>query len=131
MLKIPKHININKWLPYALVLLALALGYFLRPLFENGAEEQKDYLDSLESYRQDSIKYNTLLNSIDQMNYQIDNQIWLYDKSIKKQDEILENLKKQNETIQNKKNDIDSILHSLDAIQRFDRISGYIEGRWR
>lgn len=120
--------NFKKWWPYAALVLALCLGYFLRPFLEKGEGVEKEYLDLLERYRQDSIKYNTLLNSIDLMNNQIDNQIWLYDKSIRKQDEIIDNLKKQNGSIQDKKNDIDSVLHSLDALERFDRITGHIKG---
>lgn len=88
----------------------------------------EEYEDLLEKYRQDSIPYNQLFGKIEQMNDRIDNQIWLHNQSLRKQDEIIDKLKKQNESIQEQKGEIDSILNSLNALDRFDRITRYFKG---
>lgn len=128
MVNILSNNKIKKWLPYAVLLLVFCLGYFLHPFLEKGADVPEEYEDLLEKYRQDSIPYNQLFGKIEQMNDRIDNQIWLHNQSLRKQDEIIDKLKKQNESIQEQKGEIDSILNSLNALDRFDRITRYFKG---
>lgn len=117
--------NIKKWLPYVLALFALLVGYVLRPYFEKGETGATNFIDSYERFKQDSILIEELQNQLSE-----ERKIYYQDRrrmqeNLYKSDQLINQILNDAKDIQDKRNSIN--LDSLDAIQRFDRITGHIK----
>lgn len=117
-----------KWRYWLLLFLIIVILFFvLRPLFEKGKERYNDFIIAKELYESEKEEKEYYEQLYIQQNQQRQHDQYRYLNQIKKSDQLINELLEATKNIQNKRDSIN--LDTLNAIQRFDRITRHLEGR--
>lgn len=117
-----------KWRYWLLLFLIIVILFFvLRPLFEKVKERYNDFIIAKELYESEKEEREYFEQLYIQQNQQRQHDQYRYLNQIKKSDQLINELLEATKNIQNKRDSIN--LDTLNAIQRFDRITRHLEGR--
>lgn len=117
-----------KWRYWLLLFLIIVILFFvLRPLFEKAKKRYNDFIIAKELYESEKEEREYYEQLYIQQNQQRQHDQYRYLNQIKKSDQLINELLEATKNIQNKRDSIN--LDTLNAIQRFDRITRHLEGR--